>query len=125
LFWRLGYGAIVRRIRGTAATLTLSGSKDDCRLFTSAFTGNDTLLGFMDTDKVFYLEAVFRSEAGSFGRDYTVTTTSRTGGQHLQHCAVFAGRGGVPGHPLCIRKPRHQRRSAFRCGSCIRSLPGP
>lgn len=35
------------------------GSLDDCRLFTSGFAGNDTLLAFLEGDEEFFLEAVF------------------------------------------------------------------
>ncbi|MEO0437879.1 MAG: imelysin family protein [Pseudomonadota bacterium] len=35
------------------------GSLDDCRLFTSGFVGNDTLLAFLASDEEFFLEAVF------------------------------------------------------------------
>lgn len=41
------------------------GNLDECRLFTSGFVGNDTLLGFLDSDEVFFLEAVFQDDAGS------------------------------------------------------------
>jgi hypothetical protein len=43
------------------------GSKNDCRLFTSGFEGNDILLSFLDTDEVFYLEAVFEEQGANGG----------------------------------------------------------
>ena len=33
------------------------GQADPCRLFTSGFTGNDVLLGFLESDETFFLEA--------------------------------------------------------------------
>lgn len=41
------------------------GSLDECRLVTSGFVGNDTLLGFLASDETFFLEAVFQNDAGS------------------------------------------------------------
>lgn len=39
------------------------GNKTPCRLFTSGFVGNDTLMGFLERDEeVFYLEPVFTSD---------------------------------------------------------------
>ena len=49
-----------RRDRGLCG-----GSTDDCRLFTSGFEGNDSLLAFLDSDEVFFLEALFLDDAGS------------------------------------------------------------
>lgn len=35
------------------------GNKGDCRLFTAGFAGNAALMGFLENDQVFYLEADF------------------------------------------------------------------
>ena len=40
------------------------GSTDSCRLFTSGFAGNETLLAFLEGDETFFLEAVFEATSG-------------------------------------------------------------
>ncbi len=41
------------------------GRTDDCRLGTSGFAGNDNLIGVLESDRTFYLEAVFRPQGVS------------------------------------------------------------
>ncbi|MEM7692042.1 MAG: hypothetical protein AAF194_06300 [Pseudomonadota bacterium] len=48
-----------RRNRGLCG-----GSTDSCRLFTAGFAGSDQLLAILDSDEVFFLEAVFEPQAG-------------------------------------------------------------
>lgn len=46
------------------------GNVQPCRLFTAGFAGNDTLLGFLESDEVFFLTPVFESiEPGPLGTD--------------------------------------------------------
>ncbi|MEQ9462095.1 MAG: hypothetical protein RJQ10_00415 [Haliea sp.] len=46
------------------------GNIQTCRLFTAGFAGNDTLLGFLESDEVFFLTPVFESiEPGPLGTE--------------------------------------------------------
>ena len=49
---------------------------DDCRLFTSGFAGNNTLLSVLESDRTFFLEAVFR-EQGVSGTALSLTDDDR------------------------------------------------
>ncbi|MEM8489734.1 MAG: hypothetical protein AAF756_02830 [Pseudomonadota bacterium] len=40
------------------------GSTNDCRLFTAGFAGNPTLLGFLERDEEFFLQAIFEPQNG-------------------------------------------------------------
>ncbi|MEM6606070.1 MAG: hypothetical protein AAF671_09935 [Pseudomonadota bacterium] len=52
------------------------GSTDDCRLFTSGFAGNSNLLGILNSDQTFFLEAVFR-ESNVTGTAFSLTSSDR------------------------------------------------